>query len=322
MIKEKIWGYYINLSYHMWDDELSPPRGWYIDRAYTENNDTDVNTWDKVVRYAAECGYNTLLIDVGDGVRYETRPEISAPDAWDKDFFKKKLDEARALGLEPIPKLNFSCGHHTWLKKYRRMVSSPEYYAACSDLIGELCELFDSPRLFHLGLDEESAGPFKYREAVICRGEELWWHDCNFYFGEAEKHGARPWVWSDYYWHHSDSFAKNMSKNALQSNWYYARFTEFPEGDIRNKRISAYEELDALGFDQVPCVSTCRGFDGAIDNCYQTLYHAKNKLAEERVKGFLMAPWRPTKPLEEHYLKDAALRLYDARKRVYPETID
>ena len=320
-MENKIWAYYINLSNHMWDDELSEPRGWYIDGAYTEKNGIDTPTWDEVVKYVAECGYNMLLVDVGDGMKYESRPEIAAPDAWDKDFLRKKIAEARALGLEVIPKLNFSCGHHTWLKKYRRMISTPEYYAAASDVIRECCEVFDNPRLFHLGMDEESASKPIHREMNIMRGERLWWHDCNFFFGEVEKYGARPWVWSDYYWHNTESFTKNMSRSVLQSNWFYARFKNYPEGDIANKRISSYEELDALGFDQVPCMSTCRGFDGAVDNCVQTLIHAKTKMADERVKGFLMAPWRNTIPLEVHYLKDAALRLADARRKIYPETL-
>ncbi|MBQ7336452.1 MAG: Tat pathway signal protein [Clostridia bacterium] len=317
----KIWAYLIHLSYHMWDDENTPPRGWYGQPRYQENNNVSVETWDSVVRYLAECKYNTLVIDVGDAIKYESRPEISAPDAWDKAFLKKKLDEARALGLAPIPKLNFSCAHHTWLKKYRRMVSTPEYYAACADVIREVCEAFGYPRLIHLGMDEEDMG-FTMREAYHWRGEKLWWNDLYFYFNEAEKYGARPWVWSDYYWKHSEVFIKNMPKSVLQSNWYYAAFKNYPEGDLRNKRIATYEELDALGYEQIPCMSTCRGFDGAAENHFHTLTHAKRKLDERRVIGFMTAPWSATTALREFYLKDGALALFDARSRVYPETLE
>jgi hypothetical protein len=127
----------------------------YLDGPVSELNETDVETWDEIMRFIAERKYNMVVIDCGDGIKYDSHPEISAPDAWDKDFLKKKLAEIRALGMEPIPKLNFSCCHHTWLKEYRRMVSTPVYYNVCADLIREVCDLFDGPEFFHLGLEEE-----------------------------------------------------------------------------------------------------------------------------------------------------------------------
>lgn len=103
---------------------------------------------------------------------------------------KQKLDEIRAKGMVPIPKLNFSCCHHTWLKEYRRMVSTPIYYQVCADLIREVCELFDYPELFHLGMDEENVGNQRFRECVHIRRGDLLWHDLYFYFREVEKHGG------------------------------------------------------------------------------------------------------------------------------------
>ena len=194
MKNEMIFCYMIQLSTHMWDDENSPPRGWYLPKRYTENNAIDVDTWDETVRFLGERKYNMLLIDVGDGIKYDSHPEISAPNAWSKDFMKKKLDEIRALGMTPIPKLNFSCGHNTWLKQYRRMVSTPIYYQVCSDLIREVCEVFGSPEYIHLGMDEENAQNQRFREAIHVRQGDLWWHDVYFFFKEAEKNGARPWV--------------------------------------------------------------------------------------------------------------------------------
>ena len=195
MSNQFMFGYMTYLSYHMWEDESTAPRGWYLPKRYTEENKVSLAVWDEMIHFLAEHKYNALLIDVGDGMRYDSHPEISAPDAWDKDFLKKKLDEMRALGIEPIPKLNFSTCHHTWLKQYRRMVSTPIYYQVCSDLIAEVAEVFDHPRLFHLGLDEEDTiGNQRIHECVHIRGEELWWHDVYFYINEVEKHNMRPWA--------------------------------------------------------------------------------------------------------------------------------
>ena len=73
------------------------------------------------------------------------------------DRLRKELARLRKLGLEPIPKLNFSTTHDLWLGPYSRQVSATIYYKVCEDLIDEVTGLFDKPRLFHLGYDEETA---------------------------------------------------------------------------------------------------------------------------------------------------------------------
>ena len=318
MSEPMIWSYLIHLSTHMWGDGSEPPKVWYPSRVYTENNNVDLAVWDDVVAWLGKRKYNVLIIDLGDAVKYESHPEICAPDAWEKDFLKKKLDEIRALGIEPIPKLNFSCGHHTWLKEYNRMVSTPIYYQVCADLIKEVCELFDYPRLFHLGFDEEV--PYQPGlEKVMIRGEKLWWHDLFFMAGECEKHGARPWVWSDYYWDFPEVFKKNMPKSILQSNWYYYVLTDHPKDSRPYTRIHTYEYLDELGYDQVLTSSSCHGVP---HNNHQTVAYAKDKLTPELVKGFMTAPWYMTTEQNRFLLLNDAELLYFARKAIYPETLE
>ena len=319
MKKDLMFGYLIHLSKHMWDDENTPPRGWYQEQRYTPENNVDIPTWDKIVSFLGERKYNMLLIDVGDAIKYESHPEISAPDAWDKDFLKKKLDEMRALGITPLPKLNFSCCHHTWLKEYRRMVSTPIYYKVCADLIREVCELFDYPELIHFGLDEENAGNQKFREAVHIRQGDLWWHDAYFYFNEAEKQGVRPWVWSDYCWEHPDIFLSKMPKSVMQSNWFYNLFMNYPADNPRGRAMGAYELLDKHGFEQIPTAST---WDSAGQyNVMQTVAHGKARLNPDLLRGYMTCPWWFTNPESEYILKHDAHTLYVAREKYYPETL-
>ena len=319
MNSELMFGYLIHLSTHMWDDENTPPRGWYQPQRYTEKNNVDLPTWDATIRFLQERKYNMLLIDVGDAVKYESHPEISASDAWDKDFFRKKLDEIRAAGITPLPKLNFSCCHHTWLKGYRRMVSSPAYYQACSDVIKEVCELFDGPELIHFGLDEENVRNQKFRETIHIRQGDLWWHDAYFYFDEAEKYGARPWVWSDYCWEHSDEFFRKMPKSVVQSNWFYGLFSDYPAEHANTQAISTYELLDKHGFEQIPTCS-CWSSAGA-HNVRQTLAHGKAVLSPELIRGYMVAPWCFTRPDSEYEAYHNAHSLYCARRDYYPETL-
>ena len=319
-MKPMIWSYFLQLSNHMWDPPCSPARSPYL-RAYypTENNDTDLETWDKMVDFIAERQFNMVVIDVGDGMKYESHPEISAPDAWDKDFLKKKLDELRAKGIEPIPKLNFSAGHCVWMKEYRFMISTPTYYKVCADLIAEVCEAFGNPRLFHLGLDEETANHQTRQAFALVRNEELWWHDCYFFFKECEKHGARPWVWSDYYWHLPDLFVKYMPKSVLQSNWYYHNFTG-KLSEERQKYIQTYLDFDEMGYDQVPTASIWGNAFG--HNEFETMGWCREKLNPDLLKGFMTVPWTFTQPEFEYYLKLDADMFYQARKWHYADSFE
>ena len=322
MKDEMIWSYLIHLSTHMWSDESYDDRNplWYGAK-FKHTNDVDVNTWDTMMKFLAERQYNVVIIDLGDAVKYETHPEIAAPDAWDKDFLKKKLDEIRALGMEPIPKLNFSCGHHTWLKMYNRMVSSPTYYQVCADLIKEVCELFGYPRLFHIGFDEEVERKQQDVEKVVVRGPKLWWHDLFYICKECEKHGARPWMWSDYFWEPENEqlFLKNMSKSILQSNWFYDSFQDWPDNHPKRYgfRIKTYEIFEEMGYDQVPTCSTWQ----KTHNSVHTVAFCKDHISAEHLKGFMTAPWVFTYADELYRLQDDAHRLYVGRKKYYPETL-
>ena len=120
-------------------------------------------------------------------MRYESHPEIAVQDAWSTERLRKELARLRKLGLEPIPKLNFSTTHDAWLGVYSRQVSTPPYYKDCEDLIEEVIRLFDKPRLFHLGYDEETAGQQADKDYVVVRQHELWWRDFQFFVKQVER---------------------------------------------------------------------------------------------------------------------------------------
>ncbi len=319
MDNKMIWGYFYQLSAHMWDDPGAPSRGWYLGPAYEENNACDPQLWDEMTEFLHEHGFNLCIIDVGDGLKYESHPEISAPDAWDKDFLRGKLRKMRELGIEPIPKLNFSACHDTWLHRYAHMVSTPEYYRVCADVIREVCEVFDSPRLFHLGMDEENEKNQRNRSMCIVRSSDLWWHDLYFLFDECRKNGARPWVFADYCWDHEADYAAKMPRDVMQSNWYYGTFKAHRPGSYSDTAQSCYEKLNAMGFEQIPCCST---FDADFYNTFQTVAFGKDRLDPALLKGFVTIPWISYQKRKMQYvMKNDAYQLYLAREEVYPETL-
>jgi len=313
MSQTMIWAYLIHLGVNMWGDPGSAERYAH----YYDALPTDEAVWKQTVDFLPSRGVNTLVIDLGEAVQYESHPEISISGAWSKDKLRRELDRIRGLGMTPIPKLNFSAGHDAWLGKYARMLSTPEYYRVCGDLIREVAELFGHPALFHLGMDEEdSANQSKYQLCVI-RGAELWWHDAKFFFDLCGQAGARPWVWADRYWSYPEDYLQNMPKSVLQSNWFYWPAVRNPDGSYVKKGLAAYGELDRAGYDQVPTCSTWNCWY----NAQETMELAKAELSPERLKGFMTAPWIFTEEQGRYALLNDAQRFYYARRLVYPETL-
>ena len=298
-----IWANLIHLSYNMWEDNTYPKyrddnyqystcqeaREWA--HGYRSNLTFDEPVWDVLLKDMANAGMNMVIIDLGDGILYESHPEIAVKNAWTPGKLKIELAKMRKMGLEPIPKLNFATTHDAWLKDYSRMVSTDIYYGVCKDLIKEVSQLFNQPRFFHLGMDEETAAHQVNHNYALVRQKDLWWGDLYFFIGEVEKNGMRPWVWSDYAWHNAEVFFKKMPKSVLQSNWYYGSQFDLNSLTEPNKTyLKLYNDLEKYGYEQVPTGSNHSNptnFEGTVDYC-------KKIIDPSRLSGFMTAPWRPT----------------------------
>jgi hypothetical protein len=281
---ETIWAYLIHLSYNMWCDR--PSAEWGLEHVtYDPNLRFEEPFFREATDALVEAGANMLVIDLGDGVQYESHPEIAVAGAWSTDKLRAELARLREMGLEPIPKLNFSTAHDAWLGPYSRMVSTPAYYDVCKDLIAEVIALFDGPRFFHLGMDEETAQHQRHYAYAVLRQHELWWKDLMFYVDQVEAGGSRPWVWSDYIWHHPEAFLDNMPTSVLQSNWYYR--AEFgPELE----RVVAFHQMEAKGYDQIPTGSNWL----LPENMERLARYCTQHISPERLLGFMQTPWKPT----------------------------
>jgi len=303
-----MWGYLLHLGYNMWMEKDAPKIREYINASDTLR--LDKPTWNSVLSRLAEAGANTVVIDLGEGVQYQSHPEIAVRGAWTVGQLRDELARMRRMGLQPVPKLNFSTAHDEWLGPYARAVSSETYYKVCRDLISEVIELFDKPALFHIGMDEETYEHQKHYLYSVIRQGDLWWHDVYFYLEEIEKKGVRPWVWSDYIWNHPDLYLKRMPKNVLQSNWYYGSFLdEYPD---HQRYIDAYRLLDANGYEQVPTGSNW----SMSENFLETVDFAWQQLDPARLRGFLQTVWKPTLAERQHRHFEAIDLIADGRKRL------
>jgi hypothetical protein len=296
-----IWSYLAHFGVNSWKDvpletqDPKKPERW-LTRCCADHVRFDEPSWRLISERLAKVGCNQIIIDIAEILKYPSHPELAVKGSWDVEKMRNEIARLRGMGFEVIPKLNFSACHDTWLKDYGRMVSTRKYYQVCEDLIRDVAEIFDRPRYFHLGYDEETANHQSGHLLAICRQGDLWWHDFLWFVKVTEKAGCRPWIWSDYIWNHKDEFLKRMPKSVLQSNWYYgAGFNTVRKDGKPNHYVAAYEWLDKAGFEQVPTGSnwSCDvNFSGTIKFCDE---NCDKKL----IKGYMMAPWTRTFKIHE-----------------------
>lgn len=294
---DMIWSILLHLGRNMWGDTqnaYTPP----VDRLTC-----DENLWKELTTKSAKSGLNMIIVDLGEAIRYQTHPELAVDGSWSVEKLQEDLQRMRDLGLEPIPKLNFSTCHDFWLGEYARMVSTPTYYKVCADLIKEVTEIFDKPRFFHLGYDEENYPVQKTYDYVVIRQGELWKHDFLFFVNECEKNNVRPWIWADYQWNHPE-FIEWAPKSVVMSNWYYGNDFS-PDSTC----IKTYLDLDKAGFDQIPTGSNWsnnQNFALTVDFC-------KNNISQEHLLGFMQAPWKFTDAKSHDHNLRAIQQVADAK---------
>ena len=289
----------LQLGRNMWGnwraegESLLPSERYSYDRVLF-----DETLWHRTTDYMVQRGMNMILLDLGEFVRYPRCPELAVEGSWSAERLNAEVRRLRSVGLEPIPKLNFSANHIAWLKEYGRMVSTEPYYRVCRDLIADASEIFEHPRFLHIGFDEEHGR--SSRQHVVCRQGELWWHDFLLLVGACEDRGMRTWMWSDYGWHHPD-FVKRCPKSVMQSNWYYDDDLQgFDPDDGKNHHkhiLDLFLALDREGFEQIPCgsnwvspVMKAAGLDNDA-SVGQLVDFCRARIRPDLLKGFLVTPW-------------------------------
>ena len=301
--EKPIWACLLHLGMNSWKDiplnraPADASRSFKV-RCMADYLRTDEGVWRQLTDRLGKSGANMLIIDLAEGVYLPSHPELSVKGTWSIEKFQKELARLRGMGLEVIPKMNFSTCHDSWLKDYQRMVSTKQYYQVCADVIKDAIEIFTldgkPPRFFHLGYDEETAAHQSTFELAIVRQGELWWHDFLWFAKQVESKGVRPWIWSDYCWHHKDEFLNRMPKSVIQSNWYYgAEFDVSKMGDS-SPYVQTYVDLAKAGCVQVPT-----GSNWSCDtNFADTVTFCRKNCPAEHLKGFMMASWQRTIPEE------------------------
>lgn len=296
----------LHMGMNMWGEWRAPGEPKIEGKRYTRDEIFfSENVWNRTVSHAAKRRFNMVVMDLGEFLKYPSHPELAVKGSWSADRMRREVRRLKAMGLEPIPKVNFSASHHQWLKEYGRMVATKTYYRVCSDILKDVSEIFETPRFIHLGFDEEKLESQRNHLMVVCRRNELWWHDFLWFTKEVEKLGSRAWIFSDYGWRHPE-FVRKCPKSVLQSNWYY---NEDAQGYVIGKmkdwfkpKLRLFADLDKAGFEQVPCpsnwVSAKLRESGKTDNsdcAGEVVKFCRANISAKNLKGFMMASWADCK---------------------------
>lgn len=302
--KKFIWADILQLGCNMWNDHVTTPDDPYNNKV-ADFLRCDEKAWLEHTSNMRDIGMNMIVIDLAEGLVYPSHPELSVKGSWSPEKLRKELVRLRKMGLEPIPKLNFSAGHDIWLKEYSRMVSTPIYHKVISELVKDVCEIFDRPHFLHIGMDEEGELLQAKMRYAVTRREDVWFDDLNKIVAEVEKHGVRAWMWSDPCWNYPD-FHRNVPKSVMQSNWYYwndvreieakladpkfSTGTKRPgsSGDNHAAELKGFFDLEKTGYEQIPCATTWNNdvnMDLVVDFCVR-------RLNPSLLKGFMLTSWQ------------------------------
>lgn len=328
--KKMMWAAYVCMTQNMWDDYKKP---WCLED----------KAWDETLMHLSAKGYNTVVLDIGDGLIWKSHPEIALSGAWSHERMKAEVKKAKDLGLTVLPKLNFSTLHDCWLGVYDRMVATPVYYGVCRDLINEICELFDTPEYVHLGMDEENYKMTSRYHFACYRQHDLMWHDLKFLCDCVSQNGSTPWIWADIMQNYPEGFREHFRPDEiLLSPWqYFALYEEhfnpitrtpedykcYTTGIWKNCGFTYIEEdphcvtyrqevIPAMndGFKVVPTTSFCFRCEWNHDD---TLRWFKEKAPQDKIIGFMDAPWEQTTMACLDKIKTSTNALMTAKDKYY-----
>ena len=310
-----MWAMMMKFGSNMWGKKGAIQR-FDSEANYHETMFMDRKTWREVTDFMPKAGINTLLMDMGEGMKFDSHPELAVPGSWEKSEVKEEVARLREMGINPIPKMNFSGEHNAWLQDWGRMVGTESYYQMTQEIIEEMIEVFGTPEFLHLGLDEEGEGSIPTTPFTTIRNAPQFVEDAEKLFKVCLDKGVRPWIWIhphslEHAFGGKEYFCEHVPKDVLVSNWYYYNYATSKSGwpQLNGK-------LAEWGYENVPCCSTWN----QVMNTKHTLKWCKDHVEQkDKLRGYLTAPWLHTIPSNKYGLMNAAWILKAAKEKYYPE---
>lgn len=197
----------------------------------------------EVVDALADQGFNTLIIDVADGVVYTSHPELKRHYSVPISSLKAVVDRARQRGLRVIPKLNFSKSarnkHNHWFAPYNEFPDNDEYFQKAFEIIDEVVRVCRPEKYFHIGMDEDTdrtddqyvSAVKRFADGLKKRGlTAVMWNDTTHLSGPMFQCVRKALAAED-----------AVPKDIVQVVWDY--------GPVRERKAARVKNIVAKGFD-------------------------------------------------------------------------
>jgi len=187
----------------------------------------------------SNLGYNTILWEIENNIKWESCPECVAKDAFSKHEFNELLDYCESLGLESIPVLQ-TLGHCEYVikhKQYEHLAEIPgrldQYCPLHPHLqdflkkwINEYLTVFTYSKRFHIGADEAwSLGKCPKCKKYVERNSlsELYINHINSVSTFLLKKDIQPVIWADMVLHHPEALDV-LNKDVMLFDFMYDAF--------------------------------------------------------------------------------------------------
>ena len=215
----------------------------HLDFNYVNLQKDYIKNW---LHILSDLGYNAILWEIEDKVRWENCPECVWPEAMSKKEFSDLLDYSRSLGLEPIPLLQ-TIGHGEYVLKHKKYAglreqksridcyctSNPAVKKLLSAFISEYLDLFGKIKYFHLGGDEA----YVFGTCPKCRAaiknsspSQVYSRHITELAAPLLKKGIVPGVWCDMLLHYPEDISA-VPRDFIIWDWNY--WSNFDSGEIR-----------------------------------------------------------------------------------------
>ena len=139
----------------------------HYDPNWNANKDTEqpfsVEAALKVLEKMAAYNFNTLVVDIEDGVVYKSHPELKRHYSVPMKDLQLLADTARQKNIDFVPKCNLSKSgrnhHDMWMRPHwdgiHWLKNMDEYWQVAGDVIDELVSVCKPQKYFHIGMDED-----------------------------------------------------------------------------------------------------------------------------------------------------------------------
>jgi len=218
----------------------------------------------RILSIACDSGFNTIVVQIANGIKLDSRPELARRGAWEKDELAAFMSSASACDIEVVPEFKFLTHQEKFLQHhypelmYNAVTYDPRkdgVYDVVFDALDELVELMQ-PNAISIGHDEVVGWNAAHAKKNLASGEhmlpaDLYLRDVLTLHEYLQKQEIETWMWGDmlfapaeapqmlasYLHGASNGYGKavrdQLPRDIVICDWHYVdRQTEFPTMSI------------------------------------------------------------------------------------------